>query len=182
MGRGLPRFRGEDHPDNFDSEVAPLAHRVAELWGDPIKLDPKWNKGDYYGKEEPRDGTAYSFMVVTLSAMWEEWAEKSFERKWADPGKNPSDSMENEFLVDAALYKGALGRLATADPNSMLYMNKACALFDIGEGFNSFDDAVKTIKAKVLMIGADTDLLFPVVQIKEHVDEFQETRERRLLL
>jgi len=144
-----------------------------KLWGDPIKLDPKWNKGDYYGKEEPRDGTAYSFMVVTLSAMWEEWAEKSFERKWADPSKNPSDSMENEFLVDAALYKGALGRLATADPNSMLYMNKACSVFDIGQGFSSFDDAVKAIKAKILMIGADTDLLFPVVQIKEHVNQFR---------
>ncbi|MDD5169081.1 MAG: homoserine O-acetyltransferase [Syntrophales bacterium] len=144
-----------------------------KLWGDPIKLDPRWNKGDYYGKEEPRGGTAYSFMLITQSAMWEEWAEKSFGRKWADPNKNPADSMENEFLVDAALYKGGLARLATADPDSMLYMNKACALFDIGQGFSSYEDAVKSIEAKVLMIGADTDILFPVVQIKGHAEAFR---------
>jgi homoserine O-acetyltransferase len=144
-----------------------------KLWGDPIKLDPRWNKGDYYGKEEPKDGTAYAFMLITLSALWEEWAEKSFERKWADQAKNPFDAMENEFLVDAALYKGALGRLATADANSMLYMNKAAALFDIGRGFPSYEDAVKIVKAKVLMIGADTDILFPVSQIKSHAEIFR---------
>lgn len=144
-----------------------------KLWGDPIKLDPKWNRGDYYGKEEPKDGTAYAFMVITLSALWEEWAEKSFERKWADPNKNPADSMENDFLIDAALYRGALGRLATADANSMLYMNKAASLFDISHGFPSFEDAVKSIQAKVLMIGADTDILFPVSQIRAHVETFK---------
>jgi len=112
-------------------------------------------------------------MVITLSALWEEWAEKNFERKWADPAKNPADNMEDGFLIDAALYKGAQGRLATADPNSMLYMNKAAALFDIGRGFPSFEEAVKSIKAKILMIGADTDLLFPVTQIKAHVETFR---------
>ena len=143
-----------------------------KLWGDPIKLDPKWNRGDYYGKEEPKDGTAYAFMVITLSALWEEWAEKNFERKWADPNKNPADSMQHDFLIDAALYRGALGRLATADANSMLYMNKAASLFDISDGFPSFEDAVKSIRAKVLMIGADTDILFPVSQIRAHAETF----------
>ncbi|MGE5840204.1 MAG: alpha/beta fold hydrolase, partial [Deltaproteobacteria bacterium] len=181
-GGGLQTFQWAVAYPDFVEKIIPVISTPKvhpwlvgwlRLWGDPIKLDPKWNNGDYYGKEEPRDGTAYSFMLITLSAMWEEWAEKSFERKWADPGKNPSGNIENEFLVDAALYKGAIGRLASADPNSMLYMNKAATLFDIGQGFNSFDDAVKSIKAKILMIGADTDLLFPVAQIKQHVNEFR---------
>lgn len=144
-----------------------------KLWGDPIKLDPKWNQGDYYGKEEPKDGTTYAFMVITLSALWEGWAEKGFGRKWADPNRSPAESMDGGFLIDDALYKGALGRLATADANSMLYMNKAAALFDIGHGFPSFEDAVKSIQSSVLMIGADTDILFPVSQIKAHVETFK---------
>jgi hypothetical protein len=61
-----------------------------------------------YGREEPKEGTTYAFMLITLSALWEEWAKKSFDRKWAEPGRNSSDSMANEFLVDAALYKGPL--------------------------------------------------------------------------
>jgi homoserine O-acetyltransferase len=144
-----------------------------KLWGDPIKLDPKWNKGDYYGKEEPAEGTAYSFMLITLSALWEDWAEKSFGRKWALEGKDPLFAMENEFLVDASLLQRAKSRLAYADANSMLYMNKAAALFDIGRGFPSYEDAVKSIKARVLMIGAENDLLFPPVQIKRHAETFK---------
>jgi homoserine O-acetyltransferase len=181
-GGGLQTFQwAVSYPDFVERiipviatpKVHPWLVGWLKLWGDPIKLDPKWNKGNYYGKEEPRDGAAYSFMLITQSAMCEQWAEKSFDRKWADPNKNPFDRMENEFLVDAALYKGALGRLANADANSMLYLNKANALFDLGQGFKSYEDAVKSIKAKVLMIGADTDILFPVSQIKSHVDVFR---------
>jgi len=144
-----------------------------KLWGDPIKLDPNWKNGDYYGSDEPKDGTSYSFMLITLSALWADWAEKSFGRKWADPNKSPYAAMDNEFLVDSALYKGALGRLKTADGNSMLYMNKAATLFDIAHGFDSYKAAVQSIKAKALMIGANTDLLFPVSQIKKHVEIWQ---------
>ncbi|HMK76332.1 MAG TPA: homoserine O-acetyltransferase [Thermodesulfobacteriota bacterium] len=144
-----------------------------KLWGDPIKLDPKWNNGDYYGKQEPMDGTTYSLMLITLSAQGAEWAEKIFARKWADSQKNPYDAMENQFLVEEGLFKGGLARAKTADANSMLYLNKANALFDIGQGYGSFDEAVKNVRAKTLMIGADTDLLFPPYQIKESVEVFK---------
>jgi len=144
-----------------------------KLWADPVKLDPKWNGGDYYGKEEPTDGVIYSLMLTTLSAQGYEWAEQSFGRKWANPEKDPAKAMENEFLVHDALYKAGLSRAKTADANSILYLNKACALFDIANGFPSYEDAVKTIKAKVLMIAANNDLLFPPEQVKEHVDIFK---------
>lgn len=144
-----------------------------KLWGDPIKLDPKWNNGDYYGKQEPMEGMTYSLMLITLSTQGAEWAEKSFARKWADPQKNPYNAMENQFLVEDALFKGGLARAKTADANSMLYLNKACALFDIGQGYGSFEEAVKKIQAKALVIGSDTDLLFQPCQIKESVEVFK---------
>ena len=145
-----------------------------KLWGDPIKMDPKWNGGDYYGKEEPTDGMAYSLMLITMSALWSDWADKSFERKWADVQKSPYDAMENEFLIDTALYKRALARASTADANSMLYLNKANSLFDIAHGFNSYEEAIQSIKAKVLMIGADTDILFTDSQFRRHLDTFKQ--------
>jgi len=144
-----------------------------KMWGDPIKLDPKWNNGDYYGKQEPMDGTTYSLMLITLSVQAAEWADKIFARKWADSQKTPYNAMENQFLVEEGLLKGALARAKTADANSMLYLNKACALFDIGQGYGSFEEAVKNVQAKTLMIGTDTDLLFPLYQIKESVEVFK---------
>lgn len=144
-----------------------------KLWGDAIKLDPKWNNGDYYGKEEPINGITYSLMLITLSANWADWAERSFGRKWADSQKDPYKAMENQFLVEDLLYKTGLGRAKTADANSMLYLNKANALFDISYGFNSYEEAIKSIKSKVLAIGVDTDILFPPHQIKEHIELFK---------
>jgi homoserine O-acetyltransferase len=145
----------------------------ARLWGDPIKLDPKWNKGDYYGKEEPVDGVIAALKLITLSAQGFEWAEKSFGRKWAVEGKSPFDDLDNDFMVEDALYKAGAGRAKTADANSMIYLNEVNARFDIGNGFPSFEDGVKTIKAKVLMIAADNDVLFPPQQIKESVELFK---------
>ncbi|MBW1817156.1 MAG: homoserine O-acetyltransferase [Deltaproteobacteria bacterium] len=144
-----------------------------KLWGDPIKLDPKWNNGDYYGGEAPTDGMTYSLMLITLSAFWSPWADGSFGSKWADPSMDPYASMDNQFLVEAALYKRGLGRVKTADANSMLYLNKACTLFDIGHGFDSYEAALKTIKAKVLMIGVDTDVLFTDLAVKQDVEELK---------
>lgn len=144
-----------------------------KLWAEPIKLDPNWNGGDYYGKAEPEKGVTYSLMLTTLSAQGFEWAEKSFGRKWASQDKDPFKAMDNEFLVHDALYKAGVARAKTADANSILYLNKACSLFDIANGFPSYEDAVKAIKAKVLMIGANNDVLFPPEQIKEHVELFK---------
>jgi homoserine O-acetyltransferase len=55
----------------------------------------------------------------------------------------------------------------------MLYLNKASSLFDIGRGFGSYEEAVKSIRAKVLMIGESDDILFPVSQIKQHAENFK---------
>lgn len=144
-----------------------------KMWGDPIKLDPKWNNGDYYGKQEPTDGTTYSLMLITLSVQGAGWAEKIFARQWADSQKNPYNAMDNQFLIEDGLFKGGSARAKTADANSMLYLNKACALFDIGHGYGSFEEAVKRIQANALVISSDTDVLFPPYVIKESAEVFK---------
>lgn len=37
-----------------------------ESWVAPIKLDPRWNNGDYYGKEEPAEGVKAAMKSVLL--------------------------------------------------------------------------------------------------------------------
>jgi len=53
------------------------------------------------------------------------------------------------------------------DPNSLLYLSKAMDLFDISEGFSSLKEALSNIRVPVLVMGAQTDLLFPVKQQRE---------------
>ena len=52
------------YPDMVERIVAVIATPGADLyllawlstWAAPVMLDPKWNGGDYYGKEPPLEG------------------------------------------------------------------------------------------------------------------------------
>ena len=133
-----------------------------KLWADAVMLDPKWNKGDYYGKEEPIDGVAYSLKLITLIARSPWWAEKAFDRKPADSKKDPLSAMGNKYLVEDTLDKAGLARAKLSDGNSLIYLAKANQLHDIGFGYGSYEEALKKIKSKVLLIPSQTDILiFP---------------------
>lgn len=143
---------------------------LLKLWAEPIILDPRWNNGDYYGKAEPVDGLAYSLKLITLSARSPWWADGVFDRKPADPTKDPYAAMENKFLVEDVLDKAGLARAKMGDPNSLLYLAKANMLYDIGYGYSSYEEALKRIKGKVLMIPCNTDILIYPHNAKEFVE------------
>lgn len=135
-------------------DISPYVLQMLDVWTLPIKVDPKWNNGDYYGRDEPVAGVAQALMIVTLTARANGWAEKTFGYKWADPGKNPAADMGNQFTIEDALNKAGVARAATTDANSMIYTAKANQIYNLG-------DAVGKIKAKILFVPAKSDLLFP---------------------
>ena len=47
-------------------EANPYLTAVADEWAMPIYDDPKWNGGDYYGKDEPLRGMAEAQPLVLL--------------------------------------------------------------------------------------------------------------------
>jgi homoserine O-acetyltransferase len=141
-----------------------------KLWAEAVMLDPKWNEGDYYGKEEPIDGVAYSLKIITLMARSPWWADRAFDRKLADPAKNPYSAMENKYLVEDALDKAGLARAKVADANSLIYLAKANELHDIGFGYGSYNEALKRIKSRVLMVPSSTDILIYSYNSRDFVE------------
>ncbi|HEX7273945.1 MAG TPA: homoserine O-acetyltransferase [Casimicrobiaceae bacterium] len=135
-------------------DISPYVLQMLDVWTLPIKVDPKWNNGDYYGREEPAAGVAQALMIVTLTARANGWAEKTYGYKWADAAKNPAADMGNQFAIEDALSKAGTARAATTDANSMIYTAKANQLYNLGEN-------VKKIQAKILFVPAKSDLLFP---------------------
>src|SRR5215467_5956209 len=61
-----------------------------DAWAQPIRLDPKWNGGDYYDKEPPLDGLKAALKLITLQAQQWEWAAKTFGTAPADASKDPA--------------------------------------------------------------------------------------------
>jgi homoserine O-acetyltransferase len=155
----------QSYPEAVDRIVAVVAYATPEpyligwldMWAQPIRLDPKWNNGDYYGKEPPIDGLKAALKVVTLQANSWEWARKTFGTAPADEGKDPAKAIANRFKIEAFLDQAATARATLADANHFLYLCKANQLAAV--------DPAK-IKAPALVLYAPNDLVFyePIVQ------------------
>ena len=146
-------------------EIHPYVLELLDVWTLPIKLDPKWNNGDYYGRDEPVDGVAQAVKIVTVSSRAYGWAEKTFGYKAADPAKDPALAMNNRFAIEDTLDKAGAGRAKSADANSMIYTAKSNQLYNLG-------DDVKKIKAKILFVPASSDLVFPPEMSKRAAERY----------
>jgi homoserine O-acetyltransferase len=82
-----------------------------DVWGAPIRLDPNWNNGDYYGGKEPLDGLAVALKTVTLHAQHWAWANgPNLGRKWAVADKDPASCLYDcKYAIEATLDAAAGG-------------------------------------------------------------------------
>jgi homoserine O-acetyltransferase len=135
-------------------DITPYVLELLDVWVLPIRMDPKWNNGDYYGRDEPVNGVAEALKIVTITARAHGWAEKTFGYKRADPAKDPAAALGNAFAIEEARDKAGRARGGSTDADSMIYTAKANQLYDLGED-------VKRIKAKILFVPAQSDLIFP---------------------
>jgi len=135
-------------------DIHPYVIGLLELWMMPIKMDPNWKGGDYFGGAEPSEGVAQSLKTVTLTALHFGWAEKVHGYKWAAEGKNPQDAMGNLFAIEDSLYKTGQARAGATDAAHFVWMAKANQLYNL-------EKEQSRIKAKVLFLPASTDMIFP---------------------
>jgi len=131
-------------------------------WGDFIKLDANWQGGDYYGKTPPLRGLDLALQSVTLDAFQAGWVEKHGQT-WAEETEDPLKSLDARFAVEKMLDDRGAARAKIADANHFLYLVKASQSYDISQ------DLAK-IKAKILFLPAEGDLLFPPSESKALAD------------
>jgi homoserine O-acetyltransferase len=138
-----------------------------DMWAAPIRLDPNWNNGDYYGKVEPVAGLSTALAMVTLHAQHWAWTNSSaFGRNWAAEDKDPASCLVDcKYAIEAALAGAGKARAATSDANHFLYLVKANQLFVAGGG--NLAEGLKAIDAPVLLITSDDDLIFPTDAVNQ---------------
>ncbi len=163
---GLQAYEwAQSYPDTVERIIPVIASARAEpfliawldMWAQPIRLDPKWNNGDYYDKEPPTEGLTAAFKIVILQANSWEWARKSFGTAAAEDGKDPAKAFTNEFKIEKFLDQTAAARAVVTDANHFLYLCKAAQLASV--------DPTK-IKVPTLVLYAPNDLIFyePIVE------------------
>lgn len=127
---------------------------VLSLWAAPIKLDPRWQGGAYAEDKPPVDGLALALANVTLDAVHNGWANAKFGRAMAEPGKDPAQSLDNDYAVASGLAKMGSARAAKADARHFVYLARANQQFTIA-------DRLDRLRARYLLMPASSDLLFP---------------------
>ncbi|OYU50320.1 MAG: homoserine acetyltransferase [Rhizobiales bacterium PAR1] len=136
-----------------------------DIWASPIRLDPNWNNGDYYGKTPPNAGLAQALKIVTLHANHGDWANKAFGRKPAKEGENPVSGHDKRYQIETVLDGAGAARAKVSDANHFLYLAKANQTFVMGG--TTLDEGVKKIKAPMLMIYSPKDLVFPPARVED---------------
>jgi homoserine O-acetyltransferase len=140
-----------------------------DIWEAPIRLDPNWADGNYYGqgREAPLRGLAEAWKIVTLHARDRPWA-KQYDRQVPE-GQDPARRIGDRFAIERWLDDAAAARARTSDANSFLYMVRANQLF-LNE-YPSFAAALSGGPTRWMVVSAPTDRVF----LAEGVREFVET-------
>ena len=150
-------------------QAQPFSIAIRSLQREAIRLDPKWNMGNYDDENYPETGMsiARKLGVITYrSAM--EWVGR-FARIRLDSDNRDDEPFAVEFQVESYLATHARRFVRSFDPNCYLYLSRASDWFDISEhGQGNAQAALAAIKVeRALVIGVSTDILFPLSQQEE---------------
>ncbi|XP_066914807.1 uncharacterized protein [Clytia hemisphaerica] len=135
--------------------------------------DPKWNNGHYYDGLFPTDGTRLARKIATLTyRSGPEWEKRFKTEKINHPDAVLPRYHEPEFLIeDYIRHQGETFMAKTKfDPNSLIYLSKAADLFDMSNGFQNLEESFARIKCPSLIMGATSDILYPITKQKEMAD------------
>lgn len=164
------------YPDEVDNLVTisaatralPFTIAVRSLQREIIRCDPGFNNGQYITDEEPAPGMVLARKLGLMSyRAAEEWHQR-FNRARVSPDRRSKDRFGIEFEVESYLDYNARKFVKTFDANSYIYLSRAMDLFDVADHGGSVNAGLAKIHTKhSLVIGVDTDILFPVHQQEE---------------
>jgi homoserine O-acetyltransferase len=132
-----------------------------------IMLDPNWKKGEYYGGEPPGGGLALARMIGTITYLSDPIMLQMFGRKPAMEESPLEHDLHARFDIERYLHDEGEKLVRRFDANSYLYVTRAIDLHDISRGYASLEEAYRRIRAKVLLIGIRSDILFHPRYIRE---------------
>jgi homoserine O-acetyltransferase len=150
---------------------------LRSLQREMIRKDPAWNNGNYTPDQVPVEGMrlARKLGMITYRSA-KEWLQR-FGRERASAEHKPDDPFGIDFEIEAYLENHAAKFIGQFDPNAYLFLSRAMDLFELADhGQGSLAEAFKHFKMQqVLIIGVETDLLFPIEQQKEIADGLRES-------
>ncbi len=150
------------------TRALPFAIAVRSLQREMIRSDPKWRDGNYDRSDPPLVGQrlARKLGMMTYRSP-QEW-EGRFGRERVTDRPQPGKQFKIDFSVESYLQNHAEKFSGAFDANCYLYLSRASDLFDLAEHGGSLEAGFRRLELeRALVIGVETDILFPIHQQRE---------------
>ena len=128
-----------------------------------IRMDPAFNGGDYYEAadgEGPHQGLALARRMALLNYRSPSELNDRFERSWQS-GMSPMGG-GGRYAVESYLDFHGNKFTRRFDANSYIRLVEAMSSHDVGRGRGGTAQALARVTARALILGIDSDRLFPV--------------------
>ncbi|MDC0069123.1 homoserine O-acetyltransferase [Gammaproteobacteria bacterium] len=153
------------------ARAAPFAISLRSLQREIIQSDPIWDEGNYDVAEEPVMGMRLARKLGMLTYRSAAELEQRFGRELIPEERQTGESFGLDFEVESYLEAHANKFTGTFDANCYLYLSRAMDLFDVADHGGSVEQGLARVGAsRALVIGVETDLLFPISHQKQIAD------------
>ncbi len=128
-----------------------------------IQMDPRFAAGEYYDSGDgdgPHRGLALARRMALLNYRSPTELNQRFQRSWQS-GKSPLGH-GGRFAVESYLDFHGNKFTRRFDANSYIALVEAMDSHDVGRGRGGIEDALARVQATTLVLGIDSDRLFPV--------------------
>jgi homoserine O-acetyltransferase len=169
------------HPDDVDA-IIPIASTHAlqpqgVAWNaiarNAITADPDWQNGHYYGTgRAPHAGMGVARMLGHMTYLSAVSVADKFGRRLQFADDIRYVLTEPEFQVENYLRHQAESFVKRFDANTYLYTSRALSYFDLARQYGNgrLVEAVRSVKARTLLIAFSSDWLYPPSGSEELAD------------
>ncbi|CEG35340.1 homoserine o-acetyltransferase [Plasmopara halstedii] len=169
-------FQGSDYVKSFVAIACGAQHSawqigISELQRQAIYMDPNFCHGHYSSNSPPNAGIALARQIAMVSYR----SHTAYVNKFGRCQEEPilSDKLTTKygrFVVQSYLKYQGEKFLSRFDVNSYLTLLHMMDTHDIGRGRGGVDQALSTLSQPSLVIGVDSDVLYPLSEQQEIAD------------
>jgi len=135
-----------------------------------IRMDPAWNGGQYYDAE-PGHGPHHGLGIARRIAHTTYRSSHELDTRFGHQAQGEGDTLiagptqdRGRFAVESYLDHHADKLARRFDANSYIVLTDSILSHDVGRGRGGVTAALKRVTATTLVVGVDTDRLYPVSQ------------------
>lgn len=127
-----------------------------------IYADPNWKGGRYTSDATPDAGLAAARMMAMVSYR----SRQSFESRFAR-ARMASNDQQEAFAVESYLRYQGEKLVQRFDANCYVHLTRQMDSHDVSRGRGGYPDTLRSLRQPTLVLGIDTDVLYPVEEQEE---------------